>query len=131
MLKRGVILLSCLFYFALTAGIHLQLHSCCGAIVSWQLATKGESDEEKHGNCCHKPSCCDSQEIHIQLQDDQETPNSYAYSLGVTHQSMQHQERPIVVAFHTKSSDPERDESPPDPFKDPLFIRIHQLIFYA
>lgn len=131
MIKKALVIFSCLFYLLVTAGVHLNLHTCCGSIVSWTLATTENSTEEKHENCCHKPGCCDSHEIHFQIQADQEIPCTFSWmsaamaervvDCAVLNESMESPD--IKAGGHTKA--------PPDSFQKPLFIRYHQLLFYA
>ncbi|MFM7813538.1 MAG: hypothetical protein ACKO66_03360, partial [Flavobacteriales bacterium] len=93
--------------------------------------TTKNGTEEKHENCCHKSGCCDSQEIHFQIQADQEIPYTFSWlSADIAEKVVacpglnESMETPgIKAGGHTKA--------PPDSFQKPLFIRYHQLLFYA
>ena len=131
MIKKAVVISSCLLYLLLSAGVHLNLHTCCGSIVSWTMATNDASKEEKHENCCHNSGCCDSQELHFQIQDDQEIPYSFSWPPTLIggnihpHQLTHSLIQSSIFGFDNHA------EAPPDALQKLLFIQHHQLLFYA
>ena len=68
--KQIAILLSCVLYFFMSIGVFVDVHKCCGKIVSvdWY-----EYKSEKCGsNGCEKKGCCENTSEYFRVKDDQD-----------------------------------------------------------
>ncbi|MFN0031217.1 MAG: HYC_CC_PP family protein [Flavobacteriales bacterium] len=75
MIRKSVIILLVLLYFAGNSYAHVDMHFCCGHLVDWSLFGNAE---DCGGSDCQKKDCCNDVSIMIENADEHTTPLAQA-----------------------------------------------------